>query len=239
MEDKEKMYEQLRDAVAFGNSITQTRYFGAGAKVSKHPLAGLKGLLLQKEAKEKALKTNSYQLAEEEINLRELKHSIEKTTNKFEKERLQLQYDRRISDMPKSEKLFKDAELEIASIKRMIDQTIEAIGHVPTREDWERAQPEFWAAELLQTAQIESFANPHCKPNVGTLQALQKLGIPADKVQFIWNNMNTQDALIAHPKLVKAVEDLGYNYENLVQLEWKPLEDTNVYLHYGKNKDKE
>lgn len=170
--------------VPFGNSAFQVATFTGGLEGGTSERR-VRALLLNLDAKLLALEEAQHRRAELGIDLEEIAVKIEAQTadndpHGFERRRLVLQRDYKTAGLSREDKLIRDA---LAEIEAMHGEW-KALPPVTSREQFEAAEPGYWARRLWADVQREVVA--HGAPLPGTLAALNQMGLSVGRAGNDW-----------------------------------------------------
>ncbi|MBN2040746.1 MAG: hypothetical protein JW864_11935 [Spirochaetes bacterium] len=174
--------------VPFGNSLFQIQNFIANQDT---PERSYRHVLLQLDAKSKAMKECSFRRRRKEIEIKETEEKL-KTAEGYTKERLEIDLEEAQYQMDAEIKLIEDAVIEIAAYEKILEK----LGDF-TREEFEQAERGYWEVRLLKNAQKEIATRGTV--DIGTMIALEQIGIKvqrgADGQHRITGNITNKNLL--------------------------------------------
>jgi hypothetical protein len=156
--------------VPFGNSIFQIQNFIANQDT---PERSYRHILLQLDAKMKAMKECSFRRRRKEIEIAEINEKL-KTAEGFEKNKLLVDLDEAEYWQEHEEKLIEDCAVEIAAYEKILSTLPEY-----TREEFEKGERKYWTKRLLNQSNKEILT--HGTMETGTALALEQLGLIVGK----------------------------------------------------------
>lgn len=163
MEYKEKMKH-----VPFGNSTFQIVNFIA--KQDGDPRT-YRNILLQLDAKQKAMKECYFRRKRREIDIAEINTKLNKLfINKYTKQRLLVDLEEAEYALEAEIKLIEDCVFEIRAYEKLLSELPEF-----TRDDFEKAESEYWKFRLFKDAERELLSAGTV--STGTLESLEKIGV--------------------------------------------------------------
>jgi len=165
MDIKEKMKQ-----VPFGNSCFQIQNFIGNQESTER---SYRHILLQLDAKNKAMKECYFRRKRKEILIREITEKIE-TASGFDKERLLVDFEEAEFYLEEEIKLIEDCVIEI----KMYEKLLEGLPDF-SREDFENSEMGYWKKRLFADAERELLSSGSI--NTGTLQSLEKIGVTFQK----------------------------------------------------------
>jgi hypothetical protein len=158
-------------SVPFGESIYQIR-----KKIESEPTPGrkLRKCLLQLREKEAALRECKFHqdrlLIDREEVVRELKWAQGSNKKRLGIDLAEIDY-----KLDSEAKLIEDAIIEVATYRDIM----KGLPQDMTREEFEAEEPQYWKQRLLSDARHEALSTGTV--GVGTLQALAKYGVTAER----------------------------------------------------------
>jgi len=152
--------------VPFGNSVFQIQHFTDGKET---PQRRYRHCLLQLNQKARALKECEFRRKRLEIDFEEITEKLKTSTN-YETKRLEVDLEEKEYCLEIEVKLIEDCLIEIAAYKKILSGLPEY-----SREEFERAEQEYWEKRLLGDAQREVISVGHV--TIQTIQSLEDIGI--------------------------------------------------------------
>ena len=187
------MIDEKFKNVPFGNSVFQIQNFIANQDT---PQRSYRHVLLQLDAKIKAMKECSFRRRRKEIDIKEIEEKL-KIAEGYVKERLEIDLEEAQYQMEAEIKLIEDAAIEIAAYEKILEK----LGDF-TREEFEQAERGYWEVRLLKNAQKE--ISTRGTVDIGTLNALEQIGVKiergSDGLHRITGNISSKHLLSSEIK---------------------------------------
>jgi hypothetical protein len=180
--------EEKMKQVPFGNSTFQILNFTAK---QESPERIYRNVLLQLDAKNKAMKECYFRRKKREIDIKEIDEKLLTATG-FEKERLLISKEEAEFYLNDEIKLIEDCIIEIKTYEKIIEDLPEF-----TREDFESSENIYWKKRLLKQAKFEIQSSNTI--SFGVIESLNKLGLDVTRNhqgQLTVMGLSKEDAIL-------------------------------------------